>query len=140
MALNNRIKCSPPVCASSYDKFNRTREIVNCNMPEWNAYIQLQCKFIDNFHLSPSVSYTSIKIDLSLFNLNLTEATFKWDTLKNMTKHSRAFYDTNLEHTSLANNIQVNLTYDKIMNTSSGSIIIYDVFEVLNFTLFKPLS
>jgi len=141
MTLVIVVSCKKPICASLYDNKNRSREIVNCHLPEYSTDLQLECKLIENFHTEPTVAYAAIEIDLAitdlrLFDDKLENITFKWDYLNDNQEHStglfvnRVYFETEEEFLKLKNNVSIVLTMDNSTKIQAAKLIIYNIKPV----------
>jgi hypothetical protein len=149
MNLIIAVSCKKPVCASLYDNKNRSREIVNCHLPEHSTDLQLECKLIDNFHIKPTVAYAAIEINIAITDSRTDDAkleniTFKWDVLDEEQEQStglfvnRVYFETEEEFLSLKNEVSVNLTMLQTNSTKlqEANLIIYNIIEARNILFY----
>ena len=106
------------VCASAFDYQDRTREIINCNIP-FEAKLRFECKIVYNFHVTESRAYTGIQAQLKIIDKNqklsssLNQTMFKWD---------RSYANNNLSQSKL-----VQFTFDNKTGDLTADLIIYNI-------------
>ena len=106
------------VCASAFDYEDRTREIINCNIP-FEAKLRFECKIVYNFHVTESRAYTGIQAQLKITDKHrklspvLNATVFQWD---------RSYANNNLSQSKI-----VEFTFDNATGDLTADLIIYNI-------------